>query len=331
MSVPDAFDGDGGVRSFGGTTSGREMWLWIGLLAVSSGCLAASKWNGLFDFFVVWLCVAARRRAALHQTPGAVRQSVRHAARRDRRRDAASCRAPSTRCATFRSSRSATTSWTWSRCRKRCSTITTISSRRIHMRRRGGSGRFSNVRSRITITTSGPARRRKIRHGVLRCGDPRAAESVHLVGGPADGAAGRHSLPGFERNRGYALLVVAYFLQWLPWIGSPRIAFEYHFFPNLAIIVLCNAIILQKLWNWKYSGISGPWRSPTGQIRYTSMVPPRPGDASGTMPGYFARAGVLIYLAICIWAFFFFFPVLAGTHTPWEVWHARMWIGRWII
>jgi dolichyl-phosphate-mannose--protein O-mannosyl transferase len=108
----------------------------------------------------------------------------------------------------------------------------------------------------------------------------------------------------FERNRGYALLIVAYFLQWLPWIISPRIAFEYHFFPNLAIIVLCNAIVLQKAWNWIPSGATSP---------------------------FIPRLSVGIYLAIVVWAFAFFYPVLAGTHVTWDAWHARMWIGRWII
>ena len=34
------------------------MWRWIVLLCLSAGALAASKWNGLFDFFVVWFCAA---------------------------------------------------------------------------------------------------------------------------------------------------------------------------------------------------------------------------------------------------------------------------------
>ena len=52
------FEPDGTMKAAGGSTSGREMWTWLGWLAVSSGALAASKWNGLFDFFVVWVCAA---------------------------------------------------------------------------------------------------------------------------------------------------------------------------------------------------------------------------------------------------------------------------------
>jgi dolichyl-phosphate-mannose--protein O-mannosyl transferase len=107
-----------------------------------------------------------------------------------------------------------------------------------------------------------------------------------------------------ERNRGYALLIIAYVLQWLPWIASPRIAFEYHFYPNLAIIVLANAIVLQRIWNWRGSaGASVPW----------------------------PKVAVGAYMTIVVVAFAFFYPVLAGVHVPWDQWHARMWINRWII
>jgi dolichyl-phosphate-mannose-protein mannosyltransferase len=99
--------------------------------------------------------------------------------------------------------------------------------------------------------------------------------------------------------------VLAYFLQWLPWILSPRIAFEYHFFPNLAIIILCNTIVLQKLWEW---------------------TPRR--DLSAR---FFTRLSVGIYLVVVVWAMWFFYPVLAGQHVTWEAWHARMWYPRWII
>jgi dolichyl-phosphate-mannose--protein O-mannosyl transferase len=110
-------------------------------------------------------------------------------------------------------------------------------------------------------------------------------------------------LAWFERNKGYALLIVAYVLQWLPWIGSPRIAFEYHFYPNLSIIVLANAVILQRLWHW------------------------RPAEGPFSLP----RVGVGIYLAAVVVLFFFFYPVLAGVHVTWNAWHARMWLNSWII
>ncbi|MDQ6932453.1 MAG: hypothetical protein M3160_04675, partial [Candidatus Eremiobacteraeota bacterium] len=107
-----------------------------------------------------------------------------------------------------------------------------------------------------------------------------------------------------ERNKGYVLLVVAYVLQWLPWIGSPRLSFEYHFYPNLAIIVLCNAIVLQRLWQY-------------GDLRTDARL--------------WTRVGTFAYLAAVVLSFVFFYPVLAGTPIPWDQWHSRMWEEHWVI
>jgi dolichyl-phosphate-mannose--protein O-mannosyl transferase len=293
---------DGTMKAPGGSTSSREMLVWIGLLAVSSGCLAASKWNGLFDFFVVWLCVAGVvaqrfiRRPAVFGNPfgmpidvivgvmlvvsGAIYTA---------------CYIPfftlghnfldmvalQTEMFAYHDHLVAThpyasSWWQWP-----------ILERPI-------SYYYHDFRI-------GAAQR-----------DPAACCVAEILALPNPFVwwAGLLTVPvvgvlaWLQRNRGYALLVVAYFLQWLPWIGSPRIAFEYHFFPNLAIIVLCNTIVLQKLWNWK----------PAGQ-----------GSA------LFPRLGVGVFFVTCVWAFFFFYPVLAGQHVTWQAWSQRMWIGRWII
>ncbi len=101
-----------------------------------------------------------------------------------------------------------------------------------------------------------------------------------------------------ERNKGYALLVTAYLLQWLPWAASPRVAFEYHFFPNLAIICLANAVVLQRVWRM----------------------------ASGAVQTFaWPRLVVGGYCALVIGLFIFFYPILAGLHVTWNVWDARMW------
>ncbi len=100
-----------------------------------------------------------------------------------------------------------------------------------------------------------------------------------------------------ERNKGYALLVVAYFLQWLPWILSPRVAFEYHFFPNDAIICMCDAIALQRIWRLaKDSSARFAWPKLT----------------------------VWAYSALVVASFAFFYPILAGLHVSWNTWDARM-------
>jgi dolichyl-phosphate-mannose-protein mannosyltransferase len=60
------------------------------------------------------------------------------------------------------------------------------------------------------------------------------------------------------RNKAYALIVLDYVLQWVPWAGSPRITFAYHFYVNVPLICLCNAIALQHLSQWgKLAGKQG--------------------------------------------------------------------------
>ena len=104
-----------------------------------------------------------------------------------------------------------------------------------------------------------------------------------------------------RRHKGYALLIGAYLWQWLPWMTSPRITFEYHFFPNLAIICLANALVLQEA-----------WRS----------------------FGLWGRIAVIAFLASVAWAFLFWLPIWIGTPIPYDEWDKRMlrWLmgTRWI-
>jgi len=107
-----------------------------------------------------------------------------------------------------------------------------------------------------------------------------------------------------ERNKAYALLVVTYLLQWLPWLLSPRLIFAYHFYVDIPLICLCNAIVLQRVWRW-----SG--------VRYNLR-----------WLGGLAVGG---YVALAAAAFVFFFPILAAHPIAWSAWHARMWFPTWII
>ena len=107
-----------------------------------------------------------------------------------------------------------------------------------------------------------------------------------------------------EKNKGYALLVLAYLLQWLPWARSPRITFAYHFYVDVPLIVLCNVIVLQRIWNWEYP------------------------DRRGRLYG---RIAVGAYSAAVVAAFIWFYPILAGTPIPWNQWNERMWLGsHWV-
>jgi predicted membrane-bound dolichyl-phosphate-mannose-protein mannosyltransferase len=296
------FQPDGTMSSAGGSTSGREMWRWIVLLAVSAGALAASKWNGLFDFFVVWFCAAAvvaqrfLRRPAVFGNPFGMPLDV-------------------LVCGLL-----AVSGVIYTLCYIPFFTLGHNFMDMVALQTE-----MFNYHDHLVATHpyasfwwQWPILERPISYFYhdYRTGagtnDPAACCVAEILALPNPFVwwFGLITVPlvGFyawlERNRGYALLIIAYIFQWVPWIASPRIAFEYHFFPNLAIIVLCNAIVLQKLWHWVPAGSDSP------------AVP---------------RIGVGIYLVVVVWAFAFFYPVLAGTHVTWDAWHARMWIGRWII
>ena len=103
-----------------------------------------------------------------------------------------------------------------------------------------------------------------------------------------------------ERDKGYALLVLAYLLQWLPWSRSPRITFAYHFYVDIPLICLCNAIVLQRLWHW-------------GDFNKDAQL--------------FSRIGVAAYVVAVGVAFVWFYPILAGVPLHWDQWNARMWHG----
>lgn len=107
-----------------------------------------------------------------------------------------------------------------------------------------------------------------------------------------------------RRSRAYLLLLGAYLLQWLPWIASPRMLFEYHFFPNDAIIMLADTVALQ--WVWERAQVSEEHRQ-------------------------LAKWGIGIFLAITLVLFVYFYPVLAGDHITYAQWHDRMWFPHWII
>jgi hypothetical protein len=96
-----------------------------------------------------------------------------------------------------------------------------------------------------------------------------------------------------ERNKGYALLATAYFVQWLPWARTPRLLFEYHFFPNLVVIVLCDVILIQRL-----IGRAAP-------------------ESRRWWLGGYAAAVIALFA--------YFYPVLAGVSLTYDQWHARMW------
>jgi dolichyl-phosphate-mannose--protein O-mannosyl transferase/Gpi18-like mannosyltransferase len=112
-------------------------------------------------------------------------------------------------------------------------------------------------------------------------------------------------LAWLRKNKAYALIVITYLLQWLPWMKSPRITFAYHFYVDIPLICLCNAIVLQQLWEYAKTRDVATQR--------------------------WAMAGIAGVVAVTAGAFIFFYPVLAAVPMTWAQWNLRMWFPYWIV
>ena len=103
-----------------------------------------------------------------------------------------------------------------------------------------------------------------------------------------------------QRNRGYGLVVLAYLMQWVPWAFSPRIAFIYHFYVNVPLIAICNAVgmqfVLERMGKWD----------------------PR--------ASRWIVAGYLVLVAL---AFIYFFPILSAIPILQSEWQQRLWLPSW--
>lgn len=105
-----------------------------------------------------------------------------------------------------------------------------------------------------------------------------------------------------ERNRGYGLIVLAYLLQWLPWSLSPRIAWIYHFYVDVPLIAICNALAVQRI----YERLRAEHRP-------------------------LAIGIAVVYLAVIAATFVYFYPILAGVPISQAARMQRMWLGsHWI-
>ena len=112
-------------------------------------------------------------------------------------------------------------------------------------------------------------------------------------------------LAWLRKNKAYALIVITYLLQWLPWMKSPRITFAYHFYVDIPLICLCNAIVLQQIWLYAKDRDVGSRR--------------------------WAIGGICAVVALIAGAFIFFYPVLAAVPITWAQWNLRMWFPYWIV
>jgi hypothetical protein len=110
-----------------------------------------------------------------------------------------------------------------------------------------------------------------------------------------------------ERHRGMMLCVLAYFMQWVPWIGSPRIDFIYNFFPNVAVICLCSTYVLAKIWAGRIGGSRSDFAMRSRRLSPTQIA-------------------VLCYLAVCVWGFIYFLPIYSAAPISYDAWRDRMWL-----
>jgi Gpi18-like mannosyltransferase/predicted membrane-bound dolichyl-phosphate-mannose-protein mannosyltransferase len=311
-----SFAPDGTMRAGAATTDGnRDGRLWLWLLAIAAGCLAASKWNGLFDFFVIWgltfAVVVQRYWGSLQRAIG--RTGI--------------LSGPASWGNPFGFSFDlvvATMLFVGGTIYVLCYIPYLLLGHNL--------GDLVSLQQQMfgyhyDLKATHPygskwwqwpfiLRPISYYYHDWRTGaatqDSAACCVAEIIAipNPAVWWLGLVSIPfaGWlafrERNKGYLLLFVAYFLQWLPWATSPRVAFEYHFFPNLAVICLANAVLLQRVWRY-------------GEARFGSLA--RAGRAA------WPQLVVGGYLVLVVGLFVFFFPILAGLHVRWNVWDARMW------
>lgn len=104
------------------------------------------------------------------------------------------------------------------------------------------------------------------------------------------------------RDRGYGLIVLAYLMQWLPWAKSPRLAWIYHFYVDIPLIAICNALAMQ----WIYTKLR---------------------DRNKPL----AIAIPAVYMAIVAATFVYFYPMLAGVSISSSYRMQHYWLGNWWI
>jgi Gpi18-like mannosyltransferase/predicted membrane-bound dolichyl-phosphate-mannose-protein mannosyltransferase len=309
---------DGRMVAGEATTDGRKdgaMWLWI--LAVCSGCLASSKWNGLFDFFVIWVLAAV---VVLQWSLAPIRRAI---------------GMPNTiaRAATLGNPLGFSFDLVvavmmfvgasiyvlcyipYFRLNHNLSDLIGLQQQMFgyHYDLKATHPYGSKWWQWPLILRPISYYYHDFRIGAdLQNAAACCVAEIIAIPNPAVWWGGLVSIPfvgwlGFrERNKGYLLLLTAYLFQWLPWAASPRVAFEYHFFPNLAIICLANAVLLQRA--WQYGARYATEGARDLFARYGAM-----------------RLAVVAYLALVVGLAVFFYPIWAGLHVRWNVWDARMW------
>jgi len=96
-----------------------------------------------------------------------------------------------------------------------------------------------------------------------------------------------------ERKKEYALILLGYFIFWLPWIFTPRLLFLYHYLPAIPFMSIALGISLAAIYKTR--------------LKYLSVLI------------------VLIFIA----AFFFFYPISSGFPIRVDAIDNYMWLSTW--
>ena len=96
-----------------------------------------------------------------------------------------------------------------------------------------------------------------------------------------------------ERNGKLSLILMGYFIFWVPWIFSPRLLFLYHYLPSLPFLAIALGVFLKDIWETKYK--------------------------------FLTVLAILIFAA----AFFYFYPITSGFPINPQVLEKIMWLETW--
>jgi len=95
-----------------------------------------------------------------------------------------------------------------------------------------------------------------------------------------------------KRKKEFVLILIGYFIFWVPWIFSPRILFMYHYLPSIPFLSIAIGLVLSKIWK-----------------RYR-----------------FLTVGVIVLFAV---AFLYFYPITSGFPIKTSSIDQYMWLKTW--
>jgi len=96
-----------------------------------------------------------------------------------------------------------------------------------------------------------------------------------------------------QKKKEYALILLGYFIFWVPWVFAPRLMFLYHYLPSLPFLAISLGISLAAIYKTKF--------------KYVAVV----------------------ILVIFIAAFFYFYPISSGLPINPDTIDGYMWLSTW--